>query len=247
MKRGKRLAAAAALTILSVWLAGCTVTPRPVYRAHPVEGSGIWNNGTELVELQQDGLEVVATCEGFQHGRLVFLVEVANDTDAALTVDPAAFFLENPGTGNSPWMIAALDPEAQLLAADLSRSRAVARRQSRQNTDMLFSLAEVVASVAETGQEVTPEQKRQRHETDEDIARLQEEERLAHQARMEAVGRQQYLWANETLRKTTLAPGQMIGGRVRFPMGGEALPWDLVLPLGEATLRVPYQVEMHRP
>ena len=122
------------LLALSALLAGCTVTPSPVYRAHPVEGSGIWNNGVELVELQENDLEVVVAGEGFQRRNLVFLVEVLNSSDTPVTVDPAAFFLETTPPGYARVAIPAIDPEKRLLQTDLSRSRAVARRQSREKT-----------------------------------------------------------------------------------------------------------------
>ena len=112
---------------------------------------------------------------------------------------------------------------------------------------MLFSLTETVAAVAEVGKEVTPEQERERRRLDRDIDRMQEEERTDHEAAMQAMGRQQYLWGNETLRKTTLAPGQMVGGRVRFQVRGDSMPWDLVLPVGADTLRATFQVEKHQP
>jgi hypothetical protein len=236
-----------------VWaLAGCTVTPQPVYRAHPEEGSGIWNNGSELSVVAQSGVETVAAFQEPHRYRLIFLVEVANDSDRPLTVDPARFYLASAApeavtdTARS-YRCLAFDPEEQILKGEMSRSQAEARRQEQLDTDMFFSLVTMVASVAEAGKEVTPEQAECSRQKDEEIAQLQEEEEWRHRETMQALDRRHYLWSQETLRKTTLAPGQMIGGLVRFRICSDDSLQQLVLPLDELELVHPFKVEKHQP
>lgn len=225
---------------------GCSVAPQPVYRAHPVQGSDFWANGVELAQAANDGIEVVLAFAESRGREIVFHVEVLNRSDQRITVDPAELYLvPTSGEGAEATLIFARDPETSLLQAELARSRALAREQSRTDTDLLFDFLEFGTDLATADAERT-EEERQTEVLEEQEEELDDESRRQeHERTLRSLDVSRNRWAGKALRKTTLPPGFSIGGRVSFrapEAPGRAL---VVVPVGEPHIRIAYEFERY--
>lgn len=243
----KKLLIPGTLLLVIILLTGCTVAPKPVYRAQPDKGSGVWNNGQELAQTQDGGLEMVMVFDSFRCGLLVFNMEFQNNCTETLTVDPAAFFLaEVREMGEDDALPRyAQDPEKVLLQNDLARSRAVARRETQQNADSFFSFASLVADLATDDSVLTEQQKQTHLQQDQEIELMQIRELQEHRQTMQSLQKNEYLWQNQALRKTTLQPGQSIGGEVLFNPRGLAGKFDVSCPVGPRKMGVRYILKLY--
>lgn len=65
--------------------------PKPVFRMSPMKENTTFNQGTEYVHLQQGGIELTIPYYKHLSDKFVMHVEIANETDSVLRVDPTAF------------------------------------------------------------------------------------------------------------------------------------------------------------
>lgn len=245
------------IALLTAFLSGCTVAPRPVYRSFPTQGAGIWNNGKELSVEEQDGLEMVAVSRSANRSGMNFTLEFRNLSDKSVTIDPAAFFFVPVFSqcdsividlaDSTVTRIPAFDPEAALLGHDLAQSRMTAIRQGQLETDALFGFLDLVAAFSSSSEDKTEEQQLKEAIEDQEETIRQENREQAHRARVQSMSESRYRWANKTLRKSTLLPGQMIGGNVQFPMSGFASRIIVVFPVGGRNMQAPFRIEKHVP
>lgn len=71
---------------LVLFLQACS--PRPVFRMTPEAQNTTFNQGTEYVHLQEDGIELTMSYYRHLRGRFVMDVEIVNTTDSVIRVDP---------------------------------------------------------------------------------------------------------------------------------------------------------------
>ncbi len=232
-------------------LTGCTVPPKPVYRSYPVEGSGVWHNGVELAEARQESMRVAMVFHAQDYRRLTYYMELENLSPTAMTVDPAVFTLRHGPSFDAPDSlfsspVPAVDPEKHRLQADLNRSVQVARLEGDSQEEALFGLIDLVADVADGGRTLTEEEKQTRELEDQNDRQYREGLEKRYLAAIKNGSGPLYP-PDGWLRKTTLLPGESVGGLVSFPIHKpkESLLFEIPGPGGP--LVIPYRLETHYP
>lgn len=246
-----RLLSRFCLLFTLLMLAGCTVAPKPVYRTYPVEGSGIWKNGVELAEARGPALRAAMVSHAQNPRRLTYYVEVENLCDGLVTVDPARFTLRHGPSFEAPDSlfcrpIAAVDPEKARLQTDLNRSTHVARLEGHRNTETLFGVVDLAADIADAGKTRTEEEKQTRELEEQNDREYREGLEKRYRVAV-ASGSGPLYPPDGRLRKTTLLPGESVGGLVSFPVHKPAAALLFEIPADGGNLVIPYRLETHYP
>lgn len=231
-----------ALVLLSVivLMSACTVPPRPVYRAEVQGEPAFWQQGQRLVTRDAAGLEITAGFDKHANRRLVFDVALFNASPDTLEILPAQFTLQDSALA---WGWAANDPEERLLAADKSASRARARKESQEQTDLLLGTLNLAAELAEPPDTDEEAQAREEARQTEALERAERDRRYDQSRRSLAGLREE--WSRSALRRSTLEPGMTIVGKLYFTepaTGGAAM---LVLDTGLRRLALPVTIDRY--
>ncbi len=255
------------LALSTLALAGCFVSPKPVYRLRPVAGETRWLNGAEVVRNADDSVEVAASFLRQEGNELVFEVEIANFKYAQILVDPAAFYYQPVITGKdtlyrsgggyavqgeekdrvSSRKIFAIDPEARLLEIDQKSSREQAGYAMNIAVNTTLSLLDLFADIATLGKEKTAEEIAEdtRYDLQRETDRIETE--IDHENRVRQFSSVREKWEFETLRKTTLNPGESVIGTVYFPVHRQAKYVKLHFPVGESKTEFSFRQRLHYP
>lgn len=235
------------LLAAALFLSGCYVAPKPVYRLTPLDSSAEWHLGRQIVRAGTDSVAIAVTFR--RHTRwFEFDVDITNRGSGPVLVAPERFHyivLDAPEAAVTAdaGRFHAVDPESMLVALDKEASREEARYASAVLTDATFAVVELADDIASAGEERTPQEAaaEEADDIEDDVHRIRRDG--SHESRMSHLENARYEWSETTLRKTTLHPARYIDGRVFFPVRNGSGILRLVFPIGDAELSVDYAVE----
>lgn len=235
-----------------VLLASCA-TPRAVIRMNPVSENVRWNYGQAFASDTITGIVVEAAFDRSTPEYNIFDVTVINQSNMSYVVNPANFQFQEVRYDDGPINIyRALDPENMLLAIDQKESKDEADAKNAAIGAVVVAGA-VVATAAivaanSNDTEVHHHRNHYRHAdpgimvatpiflggTDEPMPAMTEAER------------RRDMWANGTVRKTTLEPGYRIDGKIYFPRFEKPATYLLKLPVDEQYVEIAFnQLTFH--
>ncbi|RAK63495.1 hypothetical protein DLM85_21065 [Hymenobacter edaphi] len=184
----------------------------------PAAGSGQWQDGMEVVAAKKDSLDVRMGVVSTTGPWLEFDVALLNRSRRPVLVAPEAFYLDayaaTPGVG--ALRVQSENPEQNIQALQQQAAYHRQKAAARPAAEMLSSLSNLLDDLSsrprhENAARRTARQARYQTE----MARY-EQERASHAVQATAARDQQRQLETTLLRKTTVAPGQLLRGRVRF-------------------------------
>jgi len=194
-----------AATIAPLVLLGCA-TPQPLVRLTPASQPVVWVAGRATLMAEKDGVRVAAAFE-HQDGSLLGLrVEVQNQTDDPLLIDPAEISFATC-TGAEPSSCrppkAVINPERMLAALDVKRSVEVA---DAANDETANGALVILSAMTLDSRQITSS------------VAAAEASAAHHETSQMNTSAQQRMWADAALRRNTVFPGHGVGGRVFLPI-----------------------------
>ncbi|RTQ48217.1 hypothetical protein EJV47_17465 [Hymenobacter gummosus] len=217
---------------LLLGLGACTTSHYVLVK--PAAGGGQWQDGMEVVAAKQDSLDVRLGVVSTTGPWLEFDVTVHNRRRRPVLVAPEAFYLDayaaTPGVG--ALRVQSENPEQNIQALQQQAAYHRQKATARPAAEMLSSLSNLLDDICsrprhENAARRASRQARYRTE----MARY-EQERTSHAVQATAARNQQRQLETTLLRKTTLASGQELRGRVRFRRCADAaVRLRLVMPL----------------
>ena len=204
------------LAVVVASVLGCA-TPAPIVRLDPIADEVFWVSGRAAVKQEEKGVRVAASFDREVGTTLGVRVEIQNQTDRKLDVDPAqAFsFISCKGTGESSCAkeTFVIDPDEMIAGLDekASRERAQAANDERALGGLvLLSAVTDTASLAGPGGNVAPLRT-------EGAVSVQQGTAGSHDRAFGGIESQREMWSDEALRHNTLLPGASVGGQVFIP------------------------------
>jgi len=226
-----------------ILLASCA-SPRAVIRMNPVSEDVRWNYGQAFASDTVDGIVVEAAFDQSTPEYNIFDVTVINGSNMSYLVDPAKFTFKETRYDDSPANVySALDPENMLLSIDQKESKDEADAKNAAIGAVVVAGAVVAtAAIAAANSNDVDMFHHHRHPdpgflvaapllldgTDEPIAAMTENQR------------RRDMWANGTVRKTTLEPGYRIDGKIYFARFEKSATYVLQLPIDEQFAQIPF-------
>ena len=184
----------------------------------PATGGGQWQDGMEVVATKKDSLDVRMGVVSTTGAWLEFDVLVQNRSRRAVLVAPETFYLDaypsKPGIG--ALRVQAENPEQNIQA--LQQQAAYHRQKSatRPASEMWSSLSNLLDELSSRPRHENAARRTARQAQYRAEMTRYEQERSSHAVQATAARDQQRQLEATLLRKTTLAPGQALRGRVRF-------------------------------
>lgn len=216
-------------TCALVFGACVSVAPLPVITVQPAQPFE-WARGRALMRRTHRGVDFAAAFEADRCERLEWLVRIENHSDRNVSVSPEHFYYRATDAGErGPW-VRAIDPTEAIASLDRSMGARRAAHVSARRNELSHSLADAFISGL-FGLE---------HETRYEARERRADERAEHRAAIQDMQGQRELFANETVRRTLLRPGEGIGGRVFFPRLEHTGRTELLLWADGSAARFPY-------
>ena len=195
---------------------GCA-TPAPVVRLDPISNDVFWMSGRAVVRQEDRGVRVAAAFQREVGKTLGVRVEIQNQTDRPLDIDPAQAFsfisCKAPSESSCAPETFVIDPEEMIAGLDdrASRERARATNDDRASKALvLLSVASDTASLAAPHGGSAPL-------STEDAESVRQDQAASHDSTLGGIEAQREMWSDEALRHSTLLPGAGIGGQVFIP------------------------------
>ena len=205
----------AALVILALLLTGCMTVP--VYRLTSFDPGARWSHGRQWVVHDSGGVSVEVSYDRCWSQYVLFHVVVTNFTDTMLRVDPAQFTYEVAGEREHAKRRSRRYPAVDLEEAIHRLDQLAASQQGAHATfgflGLLSGAADLVNDIAESGKR-TEEEQRQDDAEDAEREALRQDEQSEFESRMYSLEQERDRWATSALRKTDLAPGESVGGKL---------------------------------
>ncbi len=215
------LSRAVFVVVTAVAVVGCA-TPAPLVRLNPDSANVIWVGGRASMQQLQTGVQVAAAFE-HQDGRaLAVRVEVRNDSDDRLEVDPGNITYSVCRTVDVRSCAASqrvVDPEQMLAALDTAQSRNVAEAANSQaflGTLVLLNAVGDVASVA------SGHANRNTGVGTAMAVDAMDSNANAADSAQTSIAVQRQVWSDQALRRNSLFPGQGTAGLVYLPINLQA-------------------------
>lgn len=203
--------------VFGVSLVGCA-TPGPIVRLAPAGGDVTWIAGRAVLSQEQAGIRVAAAFEHQDGQMLALRVEVANDSEAKLQIEPRdVLFLacktaERDTCGVTQRVV---DPEEALMALDVSASREVA---AAQNDAAFYAPLLILSAVADVASVASGKGSRTTGLRTAALSNQMHNDAERHDSAMASYASQREMWSNAALRRTTVQPGRTQGGMVFVPI-----------------------------
>jgi len=195
---------------------GCA-TPAPVVRLDPVSHNVFWISGRAAVKQEERGVRVAAAFEREMGTTLGVRVEIQNQTDRKLDIDPAeAFsFISCKGAAESSCAkeTFVIDPEEMLAGLDQKASR---ERAQAANDDGALGGLVLLSAMADTASLASPHGGGAPLRTEGAVG-AQQGTAASHDRGLGAIEAQRDMWSDEALRHSTVLPGASVGGQVFIP------------------------------
>jgi hypothetical protein len=228
--------------ILSILLASCS--PRPVFRLQPQKKKTTFDQGAEYIQVEEKG--VFLTISYYRHlsDQFVMDVEIANETDSILHVDPTHFSYDAleymaDDTSELPLISSrkAINPEQKLLKKDLQ----IAQTEANQRTSNLFYVLGQTATIANYATADSQEEREHISEESEEASIHHEINRQQRERYKSGLRDQREVWEIDALRKTDLYPGEYIRGYIFFENEADARVYLIYYEPRQAFFKLEYQ------
>lgn len=246
--------------VAAVLVSGC-FAPQAVLRLEPLPDESVrWYQGQANAEKVEGGIKARAGFYNYDRDHLFFDIEIINNTDTDVEVRPELFTMEHGGRV----LARALDPDRQLLSSELEMSRKEANAKNLAVAIGVATVATTVAVVAtgNGGGEVSDAGLRLSNQLN--TAATAADLALTGFYLADAVATvgaapppapehlppadHPAFWADYTLRRTTLAPGEQVRGLVVFPRIDEQADFSLRLLIeGVAAPVMGFRQRVYRP
>lgn len=232
-------------------LVGCSA--QPVLRMAPVSEEKTWVYGTAYVTSSSDSIEVRAGFVDYTADEMMFDVEIVNYTSDEIVVAPERFYyrvLNSPADKTVERSVAAIDPEERLMEI----GHAEKAEEAFQKTATVVGATIAVASVLKTVHDIVTDDDHvhsddcghhDHHDTDVVVV-VDPEPEGEYVHKLERLSYSRDMWANETIRKTSLKPFNAMDGHVLFPIDKEARYFELVFPVEDAIVSVVFEQSKHK-
>ncbi len=210
-----------AIVFLAALLFGCA-TPQPIYRLKPRGEDVTWVGGRAALQREIDGIRVAAAFDQQDGDRLGLRVEIHNGTEQPIEVGPQEIWFSACGTTAVETCTSSLkvvDPERVLAELDDKQARDTASATNRQVGLGALVLLSAVVDIATIG---SGKADRNTGLLTASSAVLAEGDAAARNSELASIESQRQLWANQTLRRNTLLPGQGTSGEVFIPIYPDA-------------------------
>lgn len=209
-----------AFVIMSLSLS--CAAPLPVFILNPVDENVPWTMGKRFVKLSNDRIEMRLAFDRTLYDQLVFDAQFINRSSDTIMISPEKFYYCNlvihKGEEKfAPGKIYAIDPEAQIIFADVQSAKEQADYTNSQTLQLIDAVVDLTGDIVTAGQRKTKEEIREEREEDlerqlDDVATEQEHETATYN-----INSLRNRWANTAVRKTSLPPNHTISGKIYFP------------------------------
>lgn len=222
----------------------CTVT-KPVAKLTSYSDDLTWQQGRQVLRTACDSFTVFSVFERSEGDQLVFDIEIFNQSEQAVLVEPVRFFYVPYALSGeelkTSHVCGAIDPELKLVGIEQSINQAVADEANQKSWDVAMlatGVALTMAAVA-TGAEYSFYNSLDEGDIEEVIS-SDYGSSVSPDYDMNSHENNYQYWANEVLRKTTLFNGKSVRGKVYFPMHKTASKYIFYLPLGQSEVAIEY-------
>lgn len=250
--------------ILAGALNSCAV-PQAVIRMEPAPDQQVrWDYGQAIVEKSVDSLFGRAAFDHAEKEYLVFNVDVTNLSQKDQLVAPEQFYL----TTNTGTRYFALDPEKQLFSMEVQEN---VREANAKNATVLAGVVAVAAVTAVAVSEIKDNQNNRNNnnsnnnENRNNLNSSGTDILLSVPLVLNATPapyiappidnfepnapttRERSFWMDYTLRKTTLAPGEKVRGKVLFRRQDALRDFLLMLPIEQSVFSFGFKQKVFQP
>lgn len=224
-------------------------TPRTIVRMSPVSEQVKWNFGQAYASDTVAGVYVEAAFDKATKEYAIFDITILNGSNMSYLVEPESFVLDaivHDSILESHTN--AVDPEIMLLSIDkkISQNEADAKNAkvgAAIATGALVATA-VVVSVA-AGSDIEPRYHHHYRSVDPDLFLapiiLNAATNDIPADYLSSDDQYRDVWANITIRKTTLEPGYQMQGKVFFPRNENPGTYVLKLPVDDGAISIPFK------
>lgn len=215
-----------AYIFMLIVLAGCS--SQKLFSIDPAEEGIDYQEGNKIAVFEDS---LFASTINFEHqygDQLVFFTYFENNSDSAVIVDPGEFYYQLYKNSNdidtNRLLIkrTAFDPELQIDAMNTGMRDAENEKAALTFLNCLVGTASVVAAVATDDEDDECDESFSVVDAIGSTIENQTAIEESYDYEMADLFAQREFWKNEVLRKTTLYPGERIGGLVHFPLHEEA-------------------------
>ena len=214
-----------ALLLGCLFLTGC-YSPIPVARLVPLSVNNTWQHGNQMATAaENDGVVVNATYQKSVDEELILNVQVINNSDEAILVDPKFFYYQPLNQDTMAPMeatYAAINPESKLMQLDIERSRLIAKSKNEELYESIGSTQDLMTSIGSLTGNFSEDEAAKYKEKSRQRQAEYKQEQLLNQSKMSSVTTTRQMLATSALRKTTVNPGSEAQGLVYFPRFDEA-------------------------
>lgn len=226
------------LTLALILLAGCST--QKIFSIDPIEKNTEVSEGRKIAVWEDSLSASTINFEGQYGTHLVFFTYFENNSDTTILVNPADFyfmFYQNSVNLEKRKLLIkrhAYDPELQIKAMNRSLNESGDEKAALTFLNCLFGTASAAVAIANDDEDDCDQTGDVIDAVGFTIGNqiLIEEAYEEHEA--ELLARREF-WKNEVLRKTTLYPGEKIGGLIHFPLHEEVGFLQINIPLGSKT------------
>jgi hypothetical protein len=230
MTTSARLATVVSPTLLLLLQAAGCVTPPPIISLHPRGPDVIWNAGHEVLTRADGGVRVAVSFEHESQSLIALRVEIANESGARIDVDPHdvtyATCLGDLPSSCAPAAFV-IDPETVIDNLEVQHSIQTAKAANDATAGAVLVMLGAVADVGAAahghsgGAQNTAA-----------AANLSDSTNAGNAATIGGIENAQMTWTG-AFRRTTLFPGQGVGGSVFMPTVPDARVVWLQVKVGE--------------
>lgn len=252
--------------VIAISLSSCAV-PQAVVRVEPTADQKVrWDYGQAIVEKSVDSLFGRAAFDHAEKEFLVFNVDVTNLSQRDMLVAPELFYI----TTSTGTRYLALDPEKQLFSMEAQEN---VREANAKNAAVLAGVVAVAAVTAVVASEIKDAKENRNNNN----SNSNNENRNNNQSNTNFLlsvplvlnsssadqsivqsnidnfepnrptTRDRDFWMDYTLRKTTLAPGEKVRGKVLFSRQDALKDFLLMLPVEQSVFSFGFKQKVFQP
>ncbi len=238
MIKSNRLPVFSGIIILLLLVQACS-TPKAVVRMNPETEQTKWFYGKEYALDSLNGVSVSMAFNRLIRPYIIFDMEVINNSNLPLLVDPASLFYKFSGdtiyTDSASVRFYAADPEKELFDIDMEISRLEARQKNSAMIGLVAAGVGVIAAITSGVENDYDNSERYALAADASFIASDIAAAVSVENDIEAMENEdlRYRWENAALRKTTLDPGQAIRGHLYFDYQPEARFYRFFFPIDD--------------
>jgi len=224
------------MALLSALFSGCAPTTLTTYKLEPASGDIVQLDGRPVTKADRNGVTVVASFEREELDYVALDVEIKNNTDQPIEVNPADFHfyalgaqqdtLADPAAPDQPLFRGAADPLYEASRMGLKRKQEEKRLKQAKVINTILLVAAIASDVSSTSRSRTRSEwisKRVSHDVAyQAIAAKRAIDHGTFANRMQRYDYEEYRWRELALRANTLKPGESVRGFVYLPKQKDA-------------------------